>query len=348
MENKFSRKIFNSAANSFSKKILMKIVLAFTFTFLVGCSNNNSKGDAANASDSTQMMVQVKVDSIKKETLNETISAYGVTSIRQRYQIISPVSGEIIKFNFYNGDKVAKGETIAFIITKESYAVIKGAKQMLNNAVTDEQKKEAERALQLAEENSNQIKIAAPFTGILINKSKNENEIVNEGELIASLIDKNSIFFIAQVPVASISKVKAGQQVDISFPSIEEKKFNGIVKRIEPGVNTQSQTIPVQIEINNLSAFISDSLYGEASVIINKHKDVFTVPSKAVIHDDENDTYSITLINADSIAYSINVTVGIQKDSVMEVQSEKLKERMKVIVEGNYGLPDSTQVSIQK
>ncbi len=330
-------------------QILLKLFLVIIFSFLLynGCSKNNDSADSNSSQDSTQTVVAVKVDSIKRETLDETVPAYGVTSIRQVYKVISPVNGEIIKFNLYNGDQVKKDEIICEIITKESYAAIKGAKQMLNNAVTAEQKTEAERTLKIAEDNSNHIKITAPFTGILINKTKNENEIVNEGELIAGLIDKNSIFFIAQVPAESVNRIKPGQAAKISFPSIEVKKFDGIVKRIEPGVNMQSQTIPVQLEIN-ASQLLADSLYGEASIIVNKHKDVLTVPSKAIIHDDEKNTYSLTLINPDSIAYSVNVGIGIKKDSVMEVKSGKLKEGMKVIVEGNYGLPDSAKVSIEK
>ena len=75
---------------------------------------------------------------------------------------------------------------------------------------------------------------------------------------------------------------------------------------------------------------------------------LLVVPVKAVIHDEENDTYSVTLIDRDSIAYTVNVNPGIKRDSLEEIHSQNLKAGMKVIVEGNYGLPDSTKVSIKK
>jgi multidrug efflux pump subunit AcrA (membrane-fusion protein) len=325
--------------------ILVSLLLA---AFLVSGCSNGSKNDDSSRQDSVQTVVPVRVDLIKKETLDVTIPAYGVTSAQQLYEVISPVTGVITKFDFYNGDRVIKGEAIASIITKESYAAIKGAETMLDNAVTDEQKKEAERTIKIAEQSSNQIKIIAPFTGTLVNRTKNENEVVNEGEQIAGLINKNSIYFIAQVPSGSISEIKIGQPVRIMFPSIRQTVFAGIVKRIAPGVNMESQTFPVQIEFSSPAQLLADSLYGEATVIVGQHRDVFVVPIKAVIHDEEKDTYSITVINPDSIAYTINVHPGIKKDSLEEIHGADLKEGMKVIIEGNYGLPDSTKVSIKK
>ncbi len=323
-------------------------VILILISAIGGCSNNNTGSKQTAAADSSQVVVSVKVDSIKKSTMDVIVESYGVTSARQIYKVISPVTGVITKFNFYNGDNVSNGETIASIIPKESYAAIKGAETMLNNAVTKDQRQEAERTLKLAEQSSNQIRLKAPFSGVLVNRTKNENEVVNEGELLASVINKNSILFIAQVPADSIYKVQSGQQVRINFPSIHGINFEGTVKRVEPRVNMQSQTFPVHVEIKNHTELLADSLFGEASIIIGEHKNVFIAPQKSVIHDEEKDTYSVTLINPDSIAYTVKVIPGISRDSIVEIHSDQIKEGMPVIIEGNYGLPDSTKVSVKK
>jgi multidrug efflux pump subunit AcrA (membrane-fusion protein) len=331
------------------KSLLGEIFLVLISGLIVfnGCSANN-KGDENSAQDSASPLVTVKAVPVMKETLDETVPAYGVTSVQQLYRIISPVTGVITGFKFFNGDRVIKGEIIATIMTREAYAAIKGAETMIGNAVTDEQKNEALRTLKIARKSSNPVKITAPFSGIIVNRIKNENEIVSEGEIIAGLINKNSICFIAQVPADSIYKIKINQPAEIAFPSIPDRRFNGTVKRISPGVNMQSQTFPVQVEINNPVEILADSLYGEATITVGKHRNVFVVPVKAVIHNEENDTYYITLINPDSIAHTLNVNTGIKKDSLMEIYAGGLKEGMQVIVEGNYGLPDSTRVSLKK
>lgn len=311
-----------------------------------GCSENNT--DNIQTQDSPSALVSVKAVPIKKETLDEIVPAYGVTSVQQLYRIMSPVTGVITGFEYFNGDRIVKGEPIASIMTKESYAAIKGAEAMIKNASTPEQKKEAKRTLGIAEGNANSVTITAPFSGVIVNRQKNQNEVVNEGELIAGLVNKNSIYFIAQVSADSIYKIKIGQSAKIAFPSIPDHKFNGTIKRISPGVDMQSQTFPVQIEINNPVEILADSLYGEASIITGRHRDALVVPEKAVIHNEENDTYKLTLINSDSLAYTVNVHTGIKKDSLVEIYGRGLKEGMEVVVEGNYGLPDSTKVSLKR
>jgi multidrug efflux pump subunit AcrA (membrane-fusion protein) len=344
MNSRFNHKLILQA----QKYLLRSAVLLALFVGLGGCSNNNSGSNNPMGQDSSNVVVSVKVDSIRKETLDVIVNAYGITSARQVYKVISPVTGVITKFNYYSGDNVPTGETIATVIPKESYSAIKGAETMLNDAINERQKSEAERTLKLAEENSNQIKITAPFTGVLVDRIKNENEVVNEGELIASIINKSSIYFIAQVPADSINRIITGQRVVLTFPTIRGKKFEGTVKNIEPRVNMQSQTFPVHVKISNSPQLLADSLFGEAAIIIGKHRDVFVAPQKAVIHNEEKDTYSVTLINPDSIAYTVNVTPGIRRESVVEIHSGKIKAGMPVIIEGNYGLPDSTRVSVKK
>lgn len=331
------------------KSLLRQLSLIALSAFIIvnGCSDKKTN-NTGKAQDSPSPLVSVKAVPIKKETLDEIVPAYGVTSVQQLYRIISPVTGVITGFNYFNGDRIMKGDTIASIMTKESYAAIKGAETMIRNASTPEQKKEAERTLGIAKGNANSVTITAPFSGVIINRQKNQNEVVNEGERIAGLVNKNSIYFIAQVPADSIYKIKIGQPARIVFPSISDHKFNGAVKRISPGVNMQSQTFPVQIEINNPVEILADSLYGEVSIITGRHRDALVVPEKAVIHDEENDTYKLTLINSGSIAYTVNVHPGIKKDSLVEIFGSGLKEGMEVVVEGNYGLPDSTKVSLKR
>jgi RND family efflux transporter MFP subunit len=351
MENNYMENGFNPETGFSARKqsfIAIGIFILAGFLFTSGCSNSNSGGSNGDSQDPTNTVVSATIDSIKTKSLNVIVQGYGVTSAQQLYRIISPVTGVITNFNFFNGDHVSKGEAIASVIPKEAYSAVKGAEMLLNNAVTDAQKKEAERTLKIAEQSSNEIKIRAPFDGILVNRIKNESEVVNEGELIAGLINKNSILFIAQVPSDSIHLVKTGQSVEINFPSIHDGQFTGTVRRIEPRVNMQSQTFPVQVDIKNPGQLLADSLYGEASIIVGTHRNVFVAPQKAVIHDEEKNTYSVTLISPDSIAYTIKVVPGISCDSLVEIHSDKIKEGMPVITEGNYGLPDSTRVKVKR
>ncbi|MHB9012384.1 MAG: efflux RND transporter periplasmic adaptor subunit [Ignavibacteriaceae bacterium] len=318
-----------------------KISIAAIFVlavFVSGCAND------AKETPAPPVVVQVKVDYVRTGTIDQTVTATGQTSVQKVFQITSPLTGVIVKFEYYNGDVIHKGDEVCLIRTKESQAAITGAELLLRNAVTSQQKSQAESALMSARKNSNEIKITAPFTGILTKKIKNEGEVVVEGEQIGALINDASIIFIANVPASSISKIKRGETGYLKFASFEGKEFYGTVKRIEPSVNVSDQTIPVQIEFNGEHKIFEDALFGEASILIGKLPNQLIVPVKSVLHNDENNTNSVYLINPDSIAYSVSVDLVQRGDSTIAISSSQIKKGMAIIVEGSYGLPDSTKV----
>ncbi|MCL5029688.1 MAG: efflux RND transporter periplasmic adaptor subunit [Bacteroidetes bacterium] len=316
------------------------IVAIFLLTALVsGCSND------AKETPEPPVVVQVKTGLVQTGNIDQTVTATGQTSVQKLFQITSPIAGVIVKLKYFNGDAINKGDVICLIRTKESQAAITGAELLLQNAVTPQQKSEAESALNSAIKNSNEVKITAPFTGILTKKIKNEGEVVTEGEQIGALINDASIIFVANVPASSISKIRRGETAYLKFASREGKEFYGTVKRIEPTVNAVDQTIPVQIEFNGMHKIFEDALFGEAAILIGRLSNQLIVPVKAVLHDDENNTNSVFVINSDSVAYSVNVDVIQRGDSTVAISSPQLKKGMAVIVEGNYGLPDSTKVS---
>ena len=317
------------------KSIAAIFVLA---AFISGCSND------AKETPTPPVVVQVKVDYVRTGNIEQTVTATGQTSVQKVFQITSPLTGVIVKFKYYNGDIVNKGDEICLIRTKESQAAITGAELLLRNAVTSQQKSQAVSALMSARKNSNEIKITAPFTGILTKKIKNEGEVVVEGEQIGALINDASIIFIANVPAASISKIKKGEKVKLKFATREGKEFTGSIKTIEPSVNVADQTIPVQIQFDGRNKIFEDALFGEASIFTNILSNQLIVPIKAVLHNDEENTNSVYLVNSDSIAYSVSVEVIQRGDSTAAISSPSIKKGMPVIVEGSYGLPDSTKV----
>ena len=322
-----------------SKNKILAITIFLASSLIGGCSSNIKESPAL------PVVVQVKTDFVRSGNIAQTVNATGQTSIQKIFQITSPLTGVIVKFKYFNGDVIKKGEEICLIRTKESQAAITGAELILSEALTTKQKSEAKTALEKARNSSNELKITAPFTGILIKKMKNEGEVTVEGEQIGSLINDASIIFIANVPATSISRIKKGEKVNLKFATGEGKEFSGIIKTIEPSVNVADQTIPVQIQFDGRNIIFEDALFGEASIFTNILSNQLIVPIRAILHNDEENTNSVYLVNSDSIAYSVNVEVVQKGDSTAAISSPSIKKGMSIIVEGSYGLPDSTKVN---
>lgn len=324
-----------------NRRFHIAAALILISVFVIPACRRSEDADTA-----VPVVVDVKTAPVRTGTIDETVGATGTTRTLREYQLRAPITGIITSFRLYNGDRVKRGEVIALVRTKESQASIQGAEEILRSSTSERQKEEAQRALALAEKSATTVGIRAPFDGVISNKEKNEQEVVSEGDQIATVVDPSSIVFSADVPSASIRKIRLGEHAAVRLSSLPGRTLDGKVKRIEPQVNPGDQTARVQIELTDAPAGLERSVFGEAAITVGERKNVLLVPGAALLHDDERNAWDVVVVTADSIARIVTVSLGARKDSVAEVSSPSLSAGISVIVEGQYGLPDSTRVRI--
>lgn len=289
-------------------------------------------------------VVEVKTAQARYGDIDETVSVTGETSVLREVQLRSPISGVIVRFTYFPGDSLRKGETVAIVMTREAQASLQGAEELEHAAVSDEQKREAQDAIDLARRTAATVAIRAPFSGILSVRSKNENEVVSEGEQIGSMVDPGSVCFVAHVPAESLSKVRVGQRTTIRLTKLPGREFSGTIRRLDPQVNPIDQTAAGQIAFSGVTRGFERGLVGIAEIAVGRRTHVLLVPTVSLLHDDESGTTSVVIVGGDSLSRKIAVDVGLRHDLLSEVSSPELKSGMEVITEGQYGLPDSTRV----
>ncbi len=321
---------------------LANSLIACAFTFLAGCRVEQAADTPA------VVRVDVTAAQIRKGQIEETVTATGSTSMRTESQLRSPITGVLVQFGFFNGDRVRKGEAVARVRPKEAQAALEGADELLRMAKTPQQREEAQKAAELARRGVSTAIIRAPFDGVVTTKSKSQQEVVSEGEAIASVVDPTSIIFVADVPTASLGKIRLGLPATIRFAARPEKLYRAIVHTVEPRVNPNDQTARVQMTFRYPGRDLEGSLFGEASITVSRRENVLLVPKRALLHDDEANTTSLMLIGRDSVATRVEIEVGARNDSLCEVISPKISPGLAVVTQGHYGMPDSTRVRIVK
>jgi RND family efflux transporter MFP subunit len=319
---------------------ILSLAIACLFAFFAGCTKEPEQ------ESTPEVRTDVRTALIRSGEIEETVSATGATAILRQAQLRSPITGIIVQFPFYNGDKITKGEPVASVRTRESEASLQGAEELLRSAKNDRQREEAGKALEIAKSTVTAISIRAPFDGILSNKTKNEMEVITEGEQCAVLIDPSSVIFLADVPSSSLGKIRQGERAQIRFKTKPGTVYQGAVHHTEPQLNPTDQTARVQIVFTDQHPDLKELLFGEASIIVGKREHVLLVPSSALLVDDETNTTSVMKVESDSLAVKCPVAVGARRDSLVEISSPLLSAGEAVITQGHYGLPDSTKVRV--
>ncbi|MEA3344869.1 MAG: efflux RND transporter periplasmic adaptor subunit, partial [Chloroflexota bacterium] len=102
-------------------------------------------------------------------------------------------------------------------------------------AVAEAQVEEAGAALEAAKTSLADAQLEAPFDGTVARLETREGEMVSPGEPILYLGDLSSFQVkTTDLDEIDIARVEVGQQVELTFDALPERRLTGRVKRIEP------------------------------------------------------------------------------------------------------------------
>lgn len=326
------------------------LLIALIVSILSGCKHRQAEDEEAGPS--VAAVVAVRVAPVTRGDIDVAVTATGKTDALRKVKVLSPIAGRIQSLNVVEGMPVKAGDVLAVIQSKESHAAIAGAEALLQSARTPAEKSEAERALSLATSTMNSVTIYARSDGVVGTRSVNEGEFVPENAELLSLVDLATVDFVADVLLRDIPSIRDGQAATVQFPSYPGHTFTARVNAIYPQTDEQSQTIKVRLRFLDRSflqnAALRTEMAGVARIVIGIHRNALMVPKSALLRDDETDSYSIVTITTDSLSKSVHVTVGETTDSTAEVRGDVVHAGIPVITTGNYALPDSTRVSVER
>jgi multidrug efflux pump subunit AcrA (membrane-fusion protein) len=332
------------------KMVLPLFLILSGSLFHEGCRQKQS--DEEGGQSAAKAVVAVKVGTVIERDAAVIVDAIGKTDALRKEKSYAPIAGRIMTFKALEGMPVKTGAVLAVIQTKESEATILGAESMLKSAATVEQKTEAEHTLKLARSTQNSVTVCAKFDGVVSTRSVSEGELVAENAELFTIVDLSTIDFLADVTLGDISSVQRGQHAFVHFQSVPGRQFSAIIDAMNPQTDIQSQTVKVRLRFTEgnssvLSPLRTDMI-GTVQITTGVRRHAMFVPKAALLRNDEDNTYSVVVLTADSLAKVIPVAVGTSDDTSAEIRSEQLRAGMMVVTEGNYALTDSTRLSVTR
>ncbi len=262
----------------------------------------------------------VRVTQVTKGDVEDRISCVGNIAGQEMVTLMSKVPGKIDGFLVEEGDKVKKGD-ILVLIDRD----VEGMKY--------------EKA-----------PIKSPIDGMVMKKFLDEGSQVEPSVSpmmripVIMVANIDTVKVLVNVSEKYLGKLKEKAEAEIKVDAYPAEVFQGEVTKIAPLIDLATRTSEVEIKIFNEEHRLKPGMFARVSITLEKKEDTLIVPIKAVLS--ENSQKFVFVVNG-NVAHKKEVGTGIyQKDSVEIV--EGLKETDLVIVEGNYGLKDSTEVEINR
>jgi multidrug efflux pump subunit AcrA (membrane-fusion protein) len=189
------------------------------------------------------------------------------------------------------------------------------------------------------------IKIYSPKEGIISSISHQNGDFVQEGDELAVIAEQNSLVFILEVPFELRSLIEKSRTCSLKLT--DNSVITGLIKGKLPEMNVQAQTISFLVTPVTTSR-LPQNLIAVASIIKSSKENALVLPKPAVLGNEALTEFWVMKLVNDSTAIKVVVKKGTETNNEVEITDPVFNSTDRVILTGNYGLPDTASIIIMK
>ena len=302
------------------------IFFFFTAGLLIGCHHASTESEEEVSPE--QIQTPVTVTSISNQPLTEYAELNATSSFLQDNIIKSNVNGYVKSVNTKIGQHVTAGQTLFILKTKEA--------QSLGNTISK---------LDSSFHFTGIVRITAPETGYVTLMPHQVGDYVQDGEQLAEISNSNSFGFVLNVPYELSRYVPKNKEVEVILP--DSTHLKGIVASFMPTLDSTSQTQRVLVKVTPAIS-IPENLIAKVRILKSQKTNVISLPKQAVLSDESQTNFWVMKMIDSIRAVKVSVVKGIEADGRVEIVRPQFSANDRILLTGNYGLPDTARVRIVK
>ena len=320
------------------------------------------------ASDSTAdeiqaaMPVPVEVAYPIREDIYATYHATTTIASDLDAPVLARVQGEVVQLLVEEGDQVLRGQALARLDGERLRLDMLAAKANLNKG-----RKEFDRYSDLAKRglvsesmfdglkydvaalqatyelkklNYDYSEIRAPISGVVSSRDIKLGQNVGANSVAFRITDSAELVAYLQIPQAELAKFSAGHSARLRVDSMPGTEFAATIVRISPTIDSSNGTFRATAFVDNKDGFLVPGMFARFTVSYEKHEDVLTVPTDAIVEEDNEMTVYVV---ADGEVTRRIVATGISANGQVEILGG-LEEGEGIVVVGHSGLRDGSKV----
>ncbi|ROI00840.1 efflux RND transporter periplasmic adaptor subunit [Chryseobacterium daecheongense] len=272
---------------------------------------------------SNTMLKSISLAKVEEKYIEDDYSFYGkISADKNSYIDVYPlVGGNVLSVNVELGDYVKKGQILATIRSTELAEIQKDvsdaktdlvvaqnnlrvAKEMYEGRLnTEKDVLEARSELQKAQDQlqrasavstvynvrkGNIYSVIAPISGYIVQKNINKDMQLrsDRSDNIFDVANTTNVWAIMNVNESDIDKISLGMKAEVSTLSYPDKVFYGKIDKIFKIIDPQTNAMQARVVLDNANGLLIPESKATIKVTSSENNKALTVPSKAVIFDD--------------------------------------------------------------
>jgi len=348
---------------------LMLVVLAS-----YSCGSEADEQPAVDNSNTRNVPI-VLVTSPQNRIFEGQLNITGTAKAYQEVKLYAMIGGFLQSIYVDIGDFVKQGQVIAILENPELFqqrAIIKAelkAKksiyERLSNiyqktpdltTITDVENTQAEYESLKAKFDALQtqisyLKVKTPFSGVITNRYVDKGAALQSGlnnsnaVPIVEILDIVTIRLECDVPETDVNLINEKTVADITFPELPEGKFTRTVSRIAYGLNPNSKTMKIEIDLPNKNYKIRPGMYAKIQINFKNRSEALSVPNEA-IGNVKGQSFVYEIVNGK--AEKVNVQLGLSNAEFSEIISDDISLSDKIVIQGKEGITDGSIVKVKE
>ena len=168
--------------------------------------------------------------------------------------------------------------------------------------------------------------LTAPFDGIVVGRNVDPGDLVRNAESAAGN-GSPPLFVVAKVdrvrvrvavPERDAPWTTIGDAATLTFQALPGKSFTGSVSRIAGGLDEQTRTMAVEIDLSNDQSQLLPGMFGQAVITLEDHPDSLILPAGVVRYDETGKSY-VYVADESSTVQRIDVETGLDDGNQIEI-----------------------------
>jgi len=291
---------------------------------LVSCNHATNR----EISSDLRGLTPVTVTHPYRGTLTDAVNLNATSIFQVKTDVKSDINGYITRIDIQQGQKVNRRDELFIIRSKEA--------EHLGNTIT-----QLDTSFRFSGINT----VRAPVTGYVSQLSHAVNDYVQDGESLVTISDLSSLVFVLDLPYDLKPFLSLNKTVKLTLPGGEMIEGNPGVPY--PVVDPASQTLSCIIHIRK-GISVPENLIASVRYVTHSRSNAVIVPREAVLTNEVQDAFWIMRMSDSVTAVKVPVKKGLESADKIEILSPALSASDLILISGNYGLPDTALVVMEK
>jgi multidrug efflux pump subunit AcrA (membrane-fusion protein) len=275
----------------------------------------------------TEAKTPVTLVPVTFKSVTSTFELPAVSMFMNRSIIRATTTGTIERISINPGDFIANDQLLFTIRTREAMA--------LNNSIKDDSSLSFNGLINITSHNE----------GVISSVSYRKGDFVQEGDELAVVSEQNSLVFILEVPFELDSYIEKNRRCIIVLP--DNRHIDGTVSGKLSEMDMQSQTVRYIVKAL-AEGRLPANLIAKISLVRSIIDRALVLPKQAVLGNETQTEFWVMKLINDSTAVKVKIKKGFENNDEVEITDPLFLASDRIVLTGNYGLPDTARIGIIK